>query len=214
MSRPPTSKLHRRCFSSWMPQESRNNLVQQKKNKKKPEKKQKRHKGEESESEFVSGGKKCVWRAVLQQCSCHTICPPVMGVLFSRPEQHAQTEAGAFFFFKTHSPPTPAHQHAKHACLCISRADFSRRMPDGIWGVSRNVRVTQQVWKPTYKAVRWHVVWSLHYIRVPYEGVWIHKCICMEVFGKTKRKKKNSNNSRGMPLAVPCSISYNISVPF
>lgn len=100
MSWPLRSKLPRHYLSHWMPQESWNNLVPQQ---------QKMHKRKEQEfvcvcvcvrvrvSVCISGrGEKCVWLAVLQQCSCHPICPPVTRVLFSQPEQHAQTEAGTF----------------------------------------------------------------------------------------------------------------------
>lgn len=162
----------------------------------------------------MSGGKKCVWRAVLQQCSCHTICPPVMGVLFSRPEQHAQTEAGAFFFFKPIHPP---HQHINMQ----SMPAYASAARTSVAGCQTESEESAEMWE-------WHSKCENPLIRQSGD-MWCDLCtiyVCRmkeceytnvfawKFLGKPRGKKKNSNNSRGMPLAVPCSISYNISVPF
>lgn len=108
-----------------MPQESWNNLIHQ----------QQKTQKERARVWFCVcvcqgvGGKKCVWLAVLQQCSCHPICPPVTAVLFSWPEQHAQTEAGFFL-----NPFTSTNTHTHTWCLVMQRSHQPcHRLPDGIF---------------------------------------------------------------------------------
>lgn len=130
MSWPLMSKLLHHCLSPWMPQESWNNLVRQQ---------QKRHKSKERECVSVcvsvGGGKKCVWLAVLQQCSCHPICPPLTGVLFSWPEQRAQTEAGGLNSFT----PTNTHSHRWDAWSCSIHSDLCHRLPDRVFEESAEI---------------------------------------------------------------------------
>lgn len=192
MSRPPTSKPHRRCFSSWMPQESRNNLVQQKPQKKQKKKNKRGTKGKRARVSLCvcRGG-----RSVSGVPSSNNAAATQSVLLWWEycslgPSSMHRRRLGLLFFLNPFTPHT--NTSTCKACLLMHqpRGLQTQDARRNLWGVSRNVSVTQQVWKPTHKAVRWHVVWSLHHIRVPYEGVWIHKCICMEVFGKTKRKKE------------------------
>lgn len=110
MSRPPTSKLHRRCFSSWMPQESRNNLVQQKKNRKKQKKNKRGTKGKRARVSLCvcRGG-----RSVSGVPSFNNAAATQSVLLWWEycslgPSSMHRRRQGLFFFFKPIHPP---HQH-------------------------------------------------------------------------------------------------------
>lgn len=111
MSWPPTSKLHRRCFSSWMPQESRNNLVQQKKQKKKNRKKTKEaQRGREREwvCVCVGGEEVCLACRPSTMQLPHNLSSCDGSIVLSARAACTDGGRGFFFFFKPIHPP---HQH-------------------------------------------------------------------------------------------------------